>query len=45
MKDWIEKQNAFLKFSEYDFLYDAGTVSQEVAQSLVLKELNETLAA
>lgn len=38
MKDWIEKLNAFLKFSEYDILHDAGTVSHDVAQELALKE-------
>ncbi len=38
MKDWIEKLNAFLKFSEYDILHDAGTVSHDVAQALALKE-------
>jgi len=38
MKNWIEKLNAFLKFSEYDILHDAGTVSHDVAQALALKE-------
>jgi len=38
MKDWIEKLNAFLKFSEYEILTDAGTITQEVAQALALKE-------
>lgn len=38
MKDWIEKLNAFLKFSEYEILNNAGTVSHEVAQALTLKE-------
>jgi len=33
-----EKLNAFLRFSEYDILHDAGTVSHEVAQALALKE-------
>jgi hypothetical protein len=38
MKDWTEKLNAFLKFSEYEILMDAGKISHEVAASLVLKE-------
>jgi len=41
MKDWIEKLNAFLKFSEYEIILDAGKVSHEVAQSLALKEYSE----
>ena len=38
MKDWIEKLNAFLKFSEYDILTNAGKISHEVAAELALKE-------
>jgi hypothetical protein len=38
MKDWIEKLNAFLKFSEYEILTNAGTISHEVAQAFVVKE-------
>ncbi len=38
MKDWIEKLNAFLKFSEYDILTNVGKVSHEVAEALALKE-------
>ncbi|MBI4239987.1 virulence RhuM family protein [Candidatus Uhrbacteria bacterium] len=38
MKDWVEKLNAFLKFSEYEILSNAGKVSHEVAESLALKE-------
>ena len=38
MKDWIEKLNAFLKFSEYEILTNAGSISHEVALSLVNKE-------
>ncbi|PKM81032.1 MAG: cell filamentation protein Fic [Firmicutes bacterium HGW-Firmicutes-14] len=38
MKDWIEKLNEFLKFSEYEILTNAGTISHEVAQALALKE-------
>jgi len=41
MKDWIEKLNAFLQFSEYEILLDAGKVSHEVARSLALKEYSE----
>src|SRR3989339_1167592 len=36
MKDWTEKLNAFLKFSEYEILHDEGKVSHDVAQSLAL---------
>jgi hypothetical protein len=38
MKDWIDKLNAFLKFSEYEILTNAGTISHEVAAALVNKE-------
>jgi hypothetical protein len=38
MKDWIEKLNAFLKFSEYEILTNAGSISHEVAQTLATKE-------
>jgi hypothetical protein len=38
MKDWIEKLNAFLKFSEYEILTNAGTITHEVAQALAMQE-------
>lgn len=38
MKDWIEKLNAFLKFSEHEILTNAGKISHEVAEELALKE-------
>ena len=38
MENWTEKLNAFLKFSEYEILMNAGKVSHEVAEALVLKE-------
>jgi len=38
MKDWIEKLNAFLKFSEYEILTSAGKISHEVAEALALEE-------
>ena len=41
MKDWIEKLNAFLKFTEYEILTNAGKVSNEVAEALALKEYNK----
>jgi len=41
MKDWIEKLNAFLKFSEYEILTNAGKISHEVAESLALGEYEE----
>lgn len=37
MKDWAEKLNAFLKFSEYEILTGAGTISHEVAKKLALQ--------
>jgi hypothetical protein len=38
MKDWTEKLNAFLKFSEYEILTNAGSISHEVALALANKE-------
>jgi len=38
MSDWVEKLNAFLKFSEYDILNNSGKVSHEVAEALALGE-------
>ena len=38
MKDWIEKLNSFLKFSEYEILTNAGSISHEVALALAHKE-------
>jgi hypothetical protein len=38
MKDWVEKLNAFLKFSEYEILTNAGKISHEVAEELALTE-------
>ena len=38
MVDWVEKLNAFLTFSEYDILMNAGKVSHEVAEALALAE-------
>jgi hypothetical protein len=38
MKDWIGKLDAFLKFSEYEILTDAGKISHEVALALVARE-------
>ena len=41
MKDWKERLDAFLKFSEYEILTDAGNISQEVAKQLALKEFDK----
>ena len=41
MKNWTEKLNAFLKFSEYEILTNAGKVSHEVAEALALKEFEK----
>lgn len=38
MKDWVEKLDAFLKFSEYDILTNSGKISHEVAVTLAHKE-------
>jgi hypothetical protein len=38
MNNWIEKLNAFLKFSEHEILTNAGKISHEVAEELALKE-------
>ena len=38
MKNWIEKLNAFLKFSEHEILTNAGNISHEIAEELALKE-------
>ena len=38
MRDWIEKLNAFLKFSEYEILTNAGKIRHEVAEELALNE-------
>lgn len=38
MQNWIEKLNAFLKFSEYEILNNAGEISHAVAEALALKE-------
>lgn len=38
MQDWVEKLNAFLKFSEYEILTHNGKISQEVAMALAQKE-------
>ncbi len=38
MKDWTEKLNAFLKFSEYEILTNTGSISHEVALALANKE-------
>ena len=38
MKDWVDKLNAFLKFSEYEILTNAGKISHEVAEALALEE-------
>lgn len=38
MKDWIEKLNAFLQFSEYEILTNAGSISHEIALALAARE-------
>ncbi len=41
MKDWAEKLNAFLKFSEYEILTNVGRISHEIAEKLALTEYEE----
>jgi hypothetical protein len=41
MQAWAEKLNAFLKFSEYEILTDAGKISHEVAEALALGEFEK----
>ncbi len=38
MQDWVQKLHAFLKFSEYEILTNAGNISHEVAEALALTE-------
>lgn len=38
MKDWTEKLDAFLKFTEYEILTNLGKVSHEIATELALTE-------
>jgi hypothetical protein len=38
MKDWIEKLDAFLNFSEHEILTNAGKINHEVAEALALEE-------
>ncbi len=38
MVDWVEKLNAFFKFSEYEILMNTGKISHEIAEALALKE-------
>lgn len=38
MQDWMEKLNAFLKFSEHEILTNAGKISHEIAKELALGE-------
>lgn len=40
MKNWTEKLNAFLKFSEYDILTNSGNISHDVAETLALQKLH-----
>jgi len=41
MRDWADKLNTFLKFSEHDLLTNAGKVSHEVAKRLAEKEFEK----
>lgn len=40
MKNWTEKLNAFLKFSEYDILTNSGNISHDVTETLALQKLH-----
>ena len=41
MKDWTERLDAFLKFSEFEILTNAGSISHEVAKELALKQYED----
>ena len=41
MKDWVEKLDSFLRFSENTILQDFGKVSYEVAEALALGEFEK----
>lgn len=41
MNEWVEKMDAFLQFTEYKILKDAGKVSHEVAKQLAEKEFEK----
>jgi len=41
MKDWVSKLDAFLKLNEKQILHNAGLVSHEVAEALVLNEFEK----
>ena len=41
MQDWVEKCDAFLQFSEYEILTNAGNMSHEVAEKLALEEFEK----
>ena len=41
MKDWREKLDAFLKFTEFDILTNAWKISHEVAKELALEEYDK----
>jgi len=41
MKNWVDKLNGFLKFSEYEILTNAGKISHEVAETLALREFEK----
>jgi len=41
MKNWIEKLNAFLKFSEHEILTNTGSISHEVAKGFAESEFEK----
>jgi len=41
MRDWKEKLDAFLKFTEHEILTNTGKISHEVAKALALKEYDK----
>jgi hypothetical protein len=41
MQDWAKRLDAFLKFTEYEILHDAGKVSAEIAKSFAESEFEK----
>jgi hypothetical protein len=41
MQDWAKRLDAFLKFTEYEILHDAGKISAEIAKSFAESEFEK----
>ncbi|MDR0910925.1 MAG: virulence RhuM family protein [Spirochaetaceae bacterium] len=40
MKDWVEKLDGFLNFTEYDILHNAGKISHDLAKQFAEEQFN-----